>query len=199
MKKGALGIVWFILISCIFSACNNSKSLQELLDEERKATDRFIGDNNFDVQKYYPSDGVFKDNEYFRTTEGLFFHVVDSGNGKRVQALNDVSVRFDYFQYVKDAASGDTTKYPYPQTSTYWATGYLCVPSGQPYSFTYGVTSTYYSVTYSPVCQAWALPLLYVGEGAVVDMIIPSSLGSQSDNTNVTPVFYKNLRYTKFN
>jgi len=197
MKKGALGVVWFILISCIFSACNNGKSLQELLQEEQKAIDRFIGENNFVVVKNYPSDGVFKEKEYYRTTEGLFFHVVDSGNGNRAQLLDDISVRFDSFQFVKDAASGDTTKYYYPYTSTYFSSGYL-IPSGQPYSFVYGIGQTY-SSSYSPVCQAWVIPLPYVGEDAVVDMIIPSSLGSSTDLNNVTPIFYKNLHYTRFN
>jgi len=185
MKKGALGIVWFILISCIFSACNNSKSLQELLQEEQKAIDRFINENGFYLSKGgYPA-GAFGDKEYYKTTEGLFFHVVDSGNGTRVQVLNDVSIRYDYSQYIKDAASGDTTNYPF-------------FNYGLPYSFVYGVSQTY-SGTYSPVCQAWVIPLSYVGENAVVDIIVPSSLGSYTDNMNVTPVFYKNLRYTRFN
>jgi len=199
MKKGALGIVWFILVSSIFSGCNNSKSLQELLQEEQKATDRFINENGFYVPKGgYPANGVFEEKEYYRTTEGLFFHVVDSGNGNRVQILNDVSVRYDYCQSIKDAASGDTTKYYFPYSPSFLSSGYLNISSGQPYSFVYGVTQTY-SGTYSPVCQAWVLPLSYIGENAVVDMIVPSSLGSYYDNMNVTPVFYKSLRYTRFN
>jgi len=198
MKKGALGIVWVMIISCIFSSCNSSKSLQELLQEEQKAIDRFINDSSFIVLKNYPADGVFKEKEYYRTTEGLFFHVTDSGNGNRAQLVNDISVRFDYTQLVKNVASGDSSKMYYPYTSTYLSTGAINIASGQPYSFTYGIAATY-SGTYSPVCQAWVLPLSYVGEGAVIDMIIPSALGSYNDNMNVTPVFYKNLRYTKFN
>ena len=185
MKKAALGVVWIILLSCFFPSCNNSKSLQELLQEEQKAIDRFINENGFVILKNYPSDSVFKDKEYYRTTEGLFFHVVSPGNGNKVQLLNDVSVRYDFCKYVKDAAAGDTTSYPF-------------FNYGLPYSFVYGVTQTY-SGTYSPVCQAWVIPLSYVGENAVVDMIIPSSLGSYTDNTNVTPVFYQGLRYTRFN
>ena len=184
MKKGALGIVLLMIISCVLPGCNNSKSLQELLQEEQKAIDRFIQDSSFVLLKTYPADGVFKPKEYYRTTDGLFFHVVDSGNGTRVQLLNDVTVRYDYCQYVKDAASGDTTQYVFP--------------SVLPYSFVYGISQTY-SSTVSPVCQAWVIPLSYVGENAVVDMIIPSSLGSYSDNMNVSPMFYKNLKYTRFN
>jgi len=184
MKKVALGIVWAILVSCIFSACSNTKSLQELLQEEQKAIDRFISENKLVILKDYPSDGVFKPNEYYRTTDGLFFNVVDSGNGNRAQALNDVTVRFDYYQYVKDYASGDTTQWVFP--------------SVVPFSFVYGITATYSSSS-TPVCQAWVIPLSYVGENAVLNMIIPSAIGSYLDNSNVSPIFYKNLRYTSFN
>jgi len=184
MKKGALGIVAIMIISCFFSACSSSKSLQELLQEEQKAIDRFINENNLVILKNYPADGVFKENEYYRTTDGLFLQVVDSGNGTRAQLLNDVTVRYDYCQYVKDAASGDTTKYVFS--------------SVLPYSFVYGISQTY-SSSVTPVCSAWVIPLTYVGENAVMNMIIPSSIGSYYDNMNVSPIFYRNLRYTKFN
>ena len=195
MKKRVSSIVSVIIISCISFSCSQSKSLQELLQEERKAIDKFITMNDLVILKDYPKDGVFKEKEYFKTNEGLFFHVVDSGNGTRVKLLNDVSVRFEYCQPIKDAVSGDTTKYIFPYHPFY---GYLS-PS-QPISFVYGIQATYTS-TITPVCQAWVLPLTYVGEGAVVDMIIPSSIGSYYDNLyyNITPIFYKSLRYTRFN
>jgi hypothetical protein len=184
MKKGALGVVWCILISCILSSCNNGKSLQEMLQEEQKAIDRFIRDNDLVILKDYPSDSVFKENEYYRTTDGLFFQVVDSGNGTRVQPLNQVCVRYDYSQSVENYASGDTSKFTFPNVV--------------PYTFVYGVTSTYW-ISGSEVCQAWVEPLSYVGENAVVNMIIPSAIGSADNNGTVTPMFYKNLHYTKFN
>ena len=184
MKKGALSIVSIILISCIFFACNdNRKNLQELIQEERKAIDRFITFNNLVILKDYPKDGVFGDNEYYKTNDGLFFQVVDSGNGKRVKLLDDVSVRFDYFQYIKDVAKGDTSK------------NYL--PFYDPFSFVYGISQTY-RPTYSIVCQAWVIPLAFVGEEAVLNLIVPSSIGSYGDNNSISPVFYRNLRYSKF-
>jgi len=185
MKKGALVIISLIIISCISFSCKQSKSLQELLQEEKKAIDRFITMNDFVILKDYPADSIFKENEYYRTSDGLFFHVVDLGNGKRVKPADDVSVRYEYFQYIKDVVSGDTTTYNFL--------------SYQPFSFVYGISATYMSAS-SPVCQGWVIPLSYVGENAVIDIIIPSSLGSYNDyNTSIAPVFYKNLRYTRFN
>ena len=192
MKKWTLGIVLMAVISCISFSCNQGKSLQELLQEERKAIDRFITMNDLVILKEYPKDGVFKENEYFRTNDGLFLQVVDSGNGIRVQSRNDVSVRYDYYQSVKSVASGDTIKYHFPYSSS----GYQSV--NQPYSFIFGIVQTY-SSSYSPVCQAWVIPLAYVGEGAVLNLIIPSSLGSYRDNSDIAPAFYKRLCYTRFN
>jgi len=186
MKKGALAIISIIIISCISFSCKQSKSLQELLQEEKKAIDKFVTMNDLVILKTYPSDGVFKENEYYQTSDGLFFHVVDSGNGKKVKPADDVSVRYAYSQYIKNVVSGDTTQ------NTFF--------SYRPFSFVYGLSATYQSPN-SPICQGWVIPLSYVGENAVVDMIVPSSLGSYSDYSvpNIAPVFYKNLRYTRFN
>ena len=195
IKEETLGIVSVVVIFCTMFSCSQGKSTQELLQEEGRAIEKFVLMNDFSILKSYPKDGVFKENEYFKTADGLFFQVVDSGNGNRAQLMNDISVRYEYFQYVKDAASGDTTKYPFPYSSAYYSYGY---PTGQPYSFTYGISQTY-SPSATAVCQAWLIPLSYVGEGAVVNMIIPSSVGSYIDYSNITPVFYKNLKYTSFN
>ena len=183
MKKWALSIVSIAVISCISFSCKQQKTLQELLQEERKAIDRFITMNDLVILKEYPNDGVFKEKEYFRTNEGLFFHVIDSGNGTRAQLLDDVTVRFDYSQYIKNVVKGDSSVWiPDPYV---------------PFSFVYGIQQTY-SVYYSPVCQAWVIPLAYVGEGAALNMIVPSSIGSKADNIGILPIFYKNLRYTRF-
>ena len=186
MKKSVSSIIFIIVITCISFSCKENKTLQELLQEERKAIDRYISMNDFIILKDYPKDGVFNDNEYFKTNEGLFFNVVDSGNGKRVKMLNDVSVRCEYVQEIKNAVKGDTSKW---------------LPSPLPYepiSFVYGIPKTY-SVYNSAVCQAWVIPLMYVGENAVLNMIVPSSVGSYGDNNSIIPVFYKNLKYTRFN
>jgi hypothetical protein len=140
--------------------------------------------------KNYPADGVFRDNEFYKSNEGLFYHVVDSGNGNRVQLRNDVSVRFEYFQYIENFVSGDTTKYN-AYNSPVWYSPY------QPFSFVFGIPQTYTASYFA--CQAWVIPLSNVSEGAIVDLIVPSSLGASYDNSNVTPVFYKNLQYTRFN
>jgi len=185
MSKKISCILLITAVFCAFFACsNNGKNLQELLKEERKAIDRYIVMNDLIILKDYPKDGVFGEKEYFKTDEGLFLQVVDSGNGKRVKLLDDVCIRYDYFQSVKEVAKGDSIKYSFN--------------SYEPFSFIYGIPQTYSSY-YSPVCEAWVIPLQYVGENAILNLIIPSSIGCKSDNNYVIPVFYRNLRYTRFN
>jgi len=185
MKKFISCLITIIVILCVSFSCKQPKSLQELLQEERKAIDRFIAMNDLVILKEYPKSGVFSEKEYYKTNEGLFFQVVDSGNGTRVKPLADVSVRFDYCQLIKSVVKGDTT-FLYPPNPY------------DPYSFVYGIPQTYSGYS-SQISQAWVIPLSYVGEFAVLNMIVPSSIGSSNDNLNVTPVFYRNLRYTRFN
>ena len=177
---------YLLLIVTLFVtlySCDNTKTPQEYLREEKKAVDRFISRNDIRVLREYPADGVFQENEYFRTPDGLYIHVVDSGNGKRVRPMIDnVMVRFDHYLDVKKYVSGDTTKYTLNYT-------------GFPIEFRYGIPGSYGSYA----CNGWAAPLTYVGEEAVVNLIIPSALGASSDNSAYRAVFYKNLKYTRFN
>lgn len=195
MKKWALGIVSIVTISCISFSCSQSKSLQELLQEEKKAIDRFITMNDLVILKDYPKDGFFKGNEYFKTSDGLFFQVVNPGNGTKVQLRDEVSLRYEYAQSIKSVTAGDTTKHYFPDHPSYPNYSYPRVP----FSFVYGIPQTYTS-DYYPLCQAWVVPLTYVGEDAIVNLIVPSSIGSKIDSyPGILPVFYKNLHYTRFN
>lgn len=199
MGKKIFSIVLLAVVFCISFSCKEGKSLQERLKEETRAIDRFIKMNDFKIldeeDEEFPK-GKWPENTFFRTRDGLFFQVVDSGNGKRAKLLDEISVRYEYFQLVKDAATGDTLKYSFPYFSSYNPNN--PPPLGHPFYFTYGLPQTYSSSS-SPMCQAWVIPLSYVGEGAILNMIVPSSVGASYDYSNITPVFYKNLRYTRFN
>lgn len=189
MKKTLnLVLISIALLLCSLTSCDKQKSLQELLQEEKRAIDRYIKKNGLVILNEYPSNGVFGEKEYFKTSDGLYIHVVDSGNGQRATSLVDeVTVRFEYRH---DIAVSDTS-------ITDWDELALI----QPYSFTYGLSQSY-TVSGSLVCIGWVYPLSYVGEQAVVDLIIPSALGSAEDNNVnygiINPVFYKSVKYTHF-
>ncbi len=180
MKKIVLFVFSFIAVTILVASCNDQKTAQELIQEEKKAIQRFVSKNGIKTLSSYPEDGVFAENEYYRNSDGLYINVVDSGNGKRATSYKDeICVRFEGLQWFKS----DTVSY-----SSYNIIG------NNPFTFRYGINA--YDGQYS--CPGWAIPLAYVGENAVVNLIIPSNLGSTSDQSSYRPVFYKNLKYTHF-
>lgn len=190
MKQIFLFALSIVILSLAFAACDDQKTAQEYLKEEKKAIDKYIDRQNIDVIYSYPEDGVFdlEKNQYFKTpVEGLYFQVVDSGNGKRVvPAVDKVQVRFDYFFDIKDFVGGNENLIYYQ-----WIF---------PFEFVYGIPGSYQKSENDVflACDGWAIPLNYVGEGAIVNLIIPSGIGNTSDQNSYRAVFYKNLHYTKF-
>ncbi|MDR1236453.1 MAG: DUF4827 domain-containing protein [Holosporaceae bacterium] len=187
MKKAVIFILPVIILAITGLACDNQKSLQEYLREERRDIEKYIEREGITVLKSYPKDSIFKEKEFYRTSKGLYLHVTDRGSDSKVELyVDDVQVRFDYFYYVKDYVSGkslEDIKIPYFELV--------------PMEFRYGL-GNYGKYSGDLSCDGWAIPLEYVGENAVVDLIIPSSLGTSSDNSNFNVVFYKNLKYTAF-
>ena len=187
MKKTSIFVISSIvlLIGLLGGSCNKQKSLQERLQEEKRAISRYIDRNNLVVLNEYPKDGVFKEKEFFKTSDGLYIHVVDSGNGRRaVPFLDEVTVRFSYRH---DILISDSS-------IIWWSnSGWV-----NPFSFIYGLSQSYTPSGSTYECVGWVIPLAYVGEHALVDLIIPSAMGSSNDNGLINPVFYKGLTYTKF-
>lgn len=190
MRKTLIFVITSVVsLAYLLTACNNNKSLQQKLQEEKRAIDRYISRNGLVILNDYPKDGVFKEKEFFKTSDGLYLHVVDSGGRKVRPLIDEVTVRFEYRH---DILQSDTA-------ITYWDKSGLVYP----YSFKYGLSQSY-RVSGSLVCTGWVLPLQYVGEHAVMDLIVPSSLGSYDDSyidaysIIVNPVFYKGVTYTNF-
>ncbi|MDR1369390.1 MAG: DUF4827 domain-containing protein [Dysgonamonadaceae bacterium] len=180
MKKIILFVFSLISITIFVSSCNDQKTAQELIQEEKKAIQRFVTKNGIKTLASYPENGVFAEDEYYRNPDGLYINVVDSGNGRRaVLGKSEICVRFGGVQWFKS----DTISYSSYVTN-----------ENYPYTFTYGNTYSYDGY-YS--CAGWALPLAYIGENAVVNLIIPSNLGSTYDQSSYRPVFYKKLKYTR--
>jgi hypothetical protein len=197
MQKRDFFILSIIILIVAFSSCDKTKTPQEYLREEKKAIDRFIdrqgikviGIETIEDYRQNMAKGI-EDNVYFKTNDQLYFHVVDSGNGRQIEARNEVQVRLHhpdeplsyptgYYVDIKTYVSGDTTKYY----------------SYNPFSFQYGVSGSY-DGNYS--CDGWAIPLAFVREGAIVNLIIPSSLGASNNNSSYRAVYFENLHYIHF-
>jgi|SRR5690554_279704 hypothetical protein len=173
MKK--IIIVVFLITATIgiFFSCNDDKTYAQRLDEEKKAIERFIDENDIQVLREYPKDSVFQANEfYFDTSSGIYYNVIDSGNGRRIKVGEEFYIRFKGLTYI---ASTDTFTYSNIQ-------------SLQPEVLVYGNTSTYSSV-------AWVAPLKNVGDRAKVKLIVPFNMGLPNDQQGYKTAYYEELKY----
>jgi hypothetical protein len=199
-----LTFVFGVIATIIFlSGCKNELTMQERIQKEKKAIERYIERNHLVILDEYPEGGKFGEKDYFKTADGLYFHVVDSGNGKRASLyMDEIAVRFEYLHYISETDTSlvywNTLTYDLPYTYKYGDdTSVTYTERVYPISFKYGLSQTY-SISGSLVCSGFVIPLEYVGEHAVIDMIIPSSIGSYSDQSSFYPVFYKGIVYSNF-
>jgi len=181
----------FFIIACVgflFAACSDDESYADYVNKEKDRIKDFIKEHNIVVRSDYPSDGVFKENEFYQDPSGVYINVVDSGNGKRAAYRADVYYRFSGAMTLP-AADADTIN--------------LSDLSAQPLKFQYGITTSYISSNTSNPAY-WYLsprivqPLRYVGEGAVVRLIIPfrDYQGSSAQNQYYMTYYFDRVEYT---
>ena len=165
----------FISIVAIgfISSCSKTKTYAQYLNKERDAIERFIKQNDIIVLHEYPKDSVFKENEfYFDKFSGVYYNVVDSGNGRRIKNGEEFYVRFDGMRYID---SSDTTVYSN-------------IKSDYGESLKYGLSSSYPTA-------AWVVPLRNVGNRALVKMIVPFNMGFQADKPAYKTAYYEKIDY----
>lgn len=163
MRKIIIAVFITIVAVGVFSSCNKSKTYAQHLNEERKSIERFIDQKGIKVLREYPADSVFKENEfYFDAQNGVYYHVIDSGNGRRIKQGEEFYIRFKGLSYI---ASRDTTTYSN-------------VNSTMPEILVYGNTPTYTS-------PGWVVPLKNVGDRAKVKLIVPFNMGLPNDQINL--------------
>ena len=174
MRKNIIIILLSIAAISFFASCNKNRTYAQRLGDEKKAIELFIDQNDINVLKEYPKDSVFKANDfYFDTTTGVYYNVVDSGNGRRIMQGDQFYIRFKGLKYI---SSSDTSTYSN-------------IPSpSQPEILTYGNQDTYSSA-------GWVAPLKNVGHLGKVKLIIPFNMGFSSDQQAYKTAYYEELSY----
>lgn len=191
MKRGFY-ILMIMCVALVVVSCDKTKSYTEYLKAERKAIDRLIDNEGIRVLKNYPSDGVFKENEFVKLDNDVYLNVIDSGNGNRaVLGTTKVFCRF----IANDIMKADTAQLLVDNLSPKYNNKY-----GFPTEFIFGYNV--YSgefVNYDPdlfVGEGLATALYHVGEGAVVKLIVPFKRMSSYFQSNYTPVYFSKVKYT---
>ena len=111
--------IFFLSVFCcivfLFSCEQEKVTYQDCVEEEQAIINNFINDHEVIVLKEYPGNGVFHKNEFVKLENGVYLHVIDSGNGNRpvsgtkIQSFaegcilgKDSMINFDGFRNNKD-------------------------------------------------------------------------------------------------
>ncbi|MDR0836548.1 MAG: DUF4827 domain-containing protein [Tannerella sp.] len=200
MKKNVRILVLVSSVICMLitiSCKEDMKSYEELKRDEKRIINRLLSEKNIEVLKTYPASGVFKENQFIELKSGIYLNVVDSGNGHRANSATTVLVRTSGGIYYPDTVIS---------FDIFSGTQY-------PMEFKYGSAATVRSdhsttidVYYNLFGIALEQALTYVGDSAVVKMIVPGCseidgyyrAGSclQTANPNqYVPIYYDKIKY----
>lgn len=131
MKKIALFISFFLLIIG-FSACNHTKTYGELQDEEQALIASYLQKHNITVVTTMPEVGKWKENEYYKSSSGLYFHLVSPKSAtdtinltdnEKIQTRSSIAFRYKLFTIENPSDTvinnWSTIDYPFPTTVAY--------------------------------------------------------------------------------
>ncbi len=178
MNKTDLIITALLGMLLIFPSCENQKTYADYLNDEAKAIERFIAQQQLTILDEYPTDGKFEEKEFYKdpNTE-VYYQVISCGDTtEQLSTGETVYIRFSGLHYFM---SNDTTRYAnlvYPEEIKYF---------GPVNSY----TKSYYS---NP---GWMVPLEHVGHNGEVKMIIPFNMGSSYDRSQYQPSYYDWVEY----
>lgn len=167
------------IVGCVlmFASCDDDVSYAELLNQENYAVNNFLADQV--VYLDIPADTVFEvgpDAPYYRLDEDgqLYMQVIDAGTpGNKVRNNEKIYYRYKRWnlEYYKDGTL--------PQ-----GTGNML--SLSPAYFLYGNSNSIY--LYGSGIQA---PLEFLPIDCEVNLVVKSTVGMQTDQTDVIPYLYK--------
>ncbi|WP_294477260.1 DUF4827 domain-containing protein [uncultured Bacteroides sp.] len=226
MKKLVFLFLSLLTIGSLFQACDNSKTYAEMLEDEKNAVEKFIRDSAIQVisvEEFERNDTVtnLDRNEYvFFSSEGVYMQIVDRGKDevepseeepKTEAELNEAAKFVDgniictrYVERNVDTRELTAFNVPLPEFmdyDTYYA---------YPLVFRYVKKETYSAGTFlemdvlwgsvyqtTAVPQGWLLALPYLRDNAHVRLIVPSKMGHQAAQQNVTPFYYDIREFRK--
>ncbi len=195
-------ILMIVCAALMAVSCNKGKSYTDMLKAERKAIDRLINTNGFEVLDEFPTDTVFKENQFVKLENGVYLNIIDKGTSQR-------------------AVSGKTSvlyrcvvSYPLDSTYVFYSSSYYVYARNpkvaksvnygpnsngtRPYEMLYQDPDDFY-YGYQPSgafdSEGLMTALKYVGDGAKVKLIVPFRRGIDSDMSKGAPAFYEILQF----
>ncbi|MDR0893939.1 MAG: DUF4827 domain-containing protein [Prevotellaceae bacterium] len=196
MKKFSLFLLLLMVMGSVFLACDKTKTYAEKLEDEEKAIDAYIKDNNITVisqSEFYANDSVtdIAQNEYVHLASGVYMQIVNKGSADRndtIKANDIILVRFMEYGLME----GDTTLSNLNSPETVDEFKYTVTSSSIAGIFQAGYMYSYYG---SSVPAGWLVPLAYIRNNAHVRLIIPSKMGHSTAIQYVYPYAYDIRKY----
>ena len=170
MKRG----FYILLIMCtaiMVVSCDKTKSYTDMLKAQEKAIDRLRADSGLVFLEEFPTDSIFKENEFVELDNGVYLNIVNKGNSERA-VLGPGTVDL----------LGPNSNGTHPVEFRY---GYY-TSLNPDYSYTWDMF----------ICEGLGAGLPYVGDSAVVKLIVPFKLMSSDFQSSGTPVFFEKVKYT---
>ncbi|MDR1810926.1 MAG: DUF4827 domain-containing protein [Prevotella sp.] len=178
----------------ILSACDDTETYADKLRKEKAAINRFFAMNNRKIIHEYPENGVFGEGEFFLDpNSGVYFHVIDSGNGRRATTNREVYVRYSNTGGLITANGIDSLCEDSNNVSAYLQ-DYLNFIYGDESTYTDNTTSITLS-NYMYKSEGMAAPLEYVGDSAIIQLIVPFKIGSGYQQSIYEPIYFGWLFY----
>ena len=180
--------VLIIIVGFILGSCGKKfKSFKQWKKEEKEAITNLIAKEGFEILDKYPANGVFGEKQFLKLDNECYLNVIDSGNGKRADSL--ITVVLMRCSYI-GIAIGDTTR------SSIFGNQF------EPLEFVYGnMNEAKYRAQQNTSSNAYFFlspglesALRYVGDNAVVRMIIPFDNGQGSTYINGIGSAYQDER-----
>ena len=171
MKQKLILIMLLCGFLVIGTSCKDDKTYAELLQEEQDSIDKYLKGYrvadipaNLDDLETTNGDRESADAPYYRLEDGVYMQIISKGNGTPIQKGDKV------------ASTGSAD-----------AVGNFYYENIDDYYFNYNTVTTSSSTTYGLGIE---YPLQYVGNKAVVKVIVPSKMGFTESISSVIPYLY---------
>lgn len=193
MKKLISLFLLALIGGLAFQSCSDSKTYAEMLEDEKRAINRFISDNNITVisAAEFETNGNKTDttkNEYVQMSNGVYMQIVNPGVGTDADTIKSrdvITVRFVEYDIMDQDTS--VANFHLPQmldVFDYTVSGTTAY--GQ---FRQGALFEAYETSQVP--EGWLVPLRFIkSKNARVKLIVPSKVGHSIAMQYVYPYYY---------
>jgi len=163
----------FLATIISFSSCSSDETYEDLLNAEKELISNYIEQNNINVIETLPTNNNWGANDYYKTSDGFYIHIVDTGEiGAEVKTGQKVMAR--YYK-ISLQTPPDTVR-------RNWTTSESAYPEEIVFDL----------ITENPIPSKGIQKAISIMKrhNSAAKIIVPSKLGTTEDKDAVIPYFY---------